>query len=109
MQNFDQEALLRKFDEMRQESWFPAAALMGGGLVAGVGFARRGLVGATLTALGGALAYYGMSAVCCAAPGQSLQNSQRRPEEMLHASGVQNATDEASWESFPASDPPATY
>jgi uncharacterized membrane protein len=77
--------------------------IIGGGLLAWHGIRRSRLLGIATASLGTAMAYRGWMSW------QELQNpapciaEPERPEPHVE----QNRVDEAAWESFPASDPPA--
>lgn len=72
------------------EGWMELA---GGGLLLVLGLRRGGLLGTSISVLGGFLAAKGVQRVCQA--------------EGCGLPSVTEAVDEASWESFPASDPPS--
>mgnify|MGYP005837017563 FL=1 len=75
--------------------WGPVVV---GGLLAGYGLARGRLPGMAIAASGG-LIYRGLFGTC----GTMAVGQQQVPDPVV----ANDAVDEASWASFPASDPPA--
>lgn len=76
--------------------------LFGGAVLLGWGLSRRSVPGLILACAGGYLAYRGLRTL-------NLSKFQPAPPEALHDWTVQDDVDEASWESFPASDPPSYH
>lgn len=80
----------------------PWALLLGMGLVAGLALGRRPILALLVAGLGGTLLY---------------QANRQRGSTQRHVghssipcpSAAVDPVDEASWESFPASDPPSSY
>ncbi|MEX2119158.1 MAG: hypothetical protein WD847_06080 [Pirellulales bacterium] len=86
------------------EQWGGLAA---GGLLAFLGtywgLTRRSLPGMAVAAAGGLLLIRGIRAYQCARGGGPCRDAGQRPDPAVENHRV----DEASWESFPASDPPS--
>lgn len=76
--------------------WGPVVV---GGLLAGYGLARGRLLGFAVAAIGGGLIYRALAGSCC----PTAVGHQQVPDPVI----ANDAVDEASWGSFPASDPPA--
>lgn len=74
--------------------------LLGGGALVGLGLARRGLTGLLLAGVGGYCVYQAAGRLC-----QDVGCGQ--DAEAPSDGAVEDKIDEASWESFPASDPPS--
>jgi uncharacterized membrane protein len=82
------------------ETWF---CLLGGVFLVATGIRQNSFSGGVIASLGSCMAYRG--AVCLlGAP--SSRTSSRKNGERPDPSVVDNPVDEASWESFPASDSP---
>jgi hypothetical protein len=77
-----------------------ALAVATGAMLFGWGLGRRSLFGLASTAAGGTL--MGIGLLCAAARCRAGESSRESPEPIVEESYI----DEASWESFPASDPP---
>ena len=83
-----------------------AARILGGVAVAGVGLARGGLLAPILLLGGAALLVRGVT-------DRPLRENAKRVQQWLTAphhqfgGGTRDLVDESSWQSFPASDPPA--
>ncbi|PWC43875.1 DUF2892 domain-containing protein [Azospirillum sp. TSO22-1] len=98
------------------------ASLVGGGILAVLGIRRPTIGGAVMALAGGALVARGLTGYC---PAYGLMESWRRPASAIPAQDVDDGrhrysrnpgdiygdaderVDEASEESFPASDPPS--
>ena len=94
------------------------AWLLGGGVLAGLGLIRRGVSGAAMALLGGAMIYRGLtgcSLIKVGLPAASDDSEERGPSfqhdsissKQTSKQTAQDEIDEAAMESFPASDPPA--
>lgn len=77
-----------------------AISAVGGGLLVGLGLARRSWPGLAIASVGGYLLYN-----ACQTTGSGCQTSSAHLGSESQR-GL-DRVDEASWESFPASDPPA--
>lgn len=82
----------------------PCTQMIAGGLLALYGLSRRSLTGLALAGIGGTMLYRAYQSHCC-----NLMPSYRAAPERPHPLVAANRVDEASWESFPASDAPAVY
>ena len=84
--------------------------LLGGGALALFGLSRRSVTGLVLAGLGGSMAYRTIQDVM---QQRALQGPPARGASTLVKSPsptvARDRVDEASWESFPASDPPSNY
>lgn len=74
--------------------------LMGGSALVGIGLSRRSLTGLALAGMGGYLAWRSFQELY----GPCLEGEL---DEVPRQGNLECSIDEASWESFPASDPPA--
>lgn len=96
---------LKAIGDFNARQW---TSLLGGGALALYGLSRRSLTGLILAGVGGALAYRTMQEVAPHAqrpPDIGAGSAAAWPGEAV----IDNEVDEASWESYPASDPPSTY
>ena len=86
--------------------WLP---LVVGSALALYGIWRGKLLGAALTLTGGALILRGLQSGCCGITEQTATSVPARPDVSLSPAEVElmDIVEEASEESFPASDPPA--
>jgi hypothetical protein len=111
----DRFELVRQDAEARKND---AVLIAAGGLVSVLGLARRGLFGLGLAAVGGGMIYRGVtgrmplrnllcsgSMVGDASQSPSYQNDHDQKASQL----PEDEVEEASMESFPASDPPARH
>lgn len=92
-----QDRLLGSLAVCNATDWTP---IVGGGLLVGFGLARRSLLGLFIAGLGGLIAYRSMSRQRHASDAAIQRESPPPPIS-------DDVVDEASWESFPASDAPA--
>lgn len=95
------------WQDLDERQW---AALLGGGALALFGLSRRSLTGLVLAGVGGSMAYRALQGV---RQQQTLEHPPAHGESTLAQSPgpsvMDDRVDEASWESFPASDPPSNY
>jgi len=90
----------------QMEPWLWCAA---GGTLLGLGLARRSLIGSIAAAAGAGLLYYGIQQFRGSPSGESggLFGFRRQSRPQVETRPVTCSVVElASWESFPASDPP---
>ena len=80
------------------------AGILGGSALALYGFTRRSLPGLVLAGVGGMIASRCMSGSC---PTSAVHNYPYFANRPADPDLETNNVDEASWESFPASDPPS--
>ena len=90
-------------DRLRNLGPERALAVAGGAALAAMGLRKRGILGGLLTAAGGLLVYRGLTGHSDFTQARAWGEAQLRDHGYLQAGNV----DEASQESFPASDPPA--
>lgn len=93
------------------------ASVVGAGALLAYGLIRRDWQGMALSALGGFLAYRGISGHCpitealdvhiAEDDGQDMDQAVRYDLRRRFGDFERDIVEEASWESFPASDPPA--
>ena len=76
------------------------ARVVGGAALVGLALSARGIVGA-------ALAFGGVALVLRGVTGRSVRENGRLAVNALRPEPTDKRVDQASWESFPASDPPA--
>jgi hypothetical protein len=85
----------------------PWGSIVAGGLMALLGtywgLTRRSLPGMAIAAAGGLLLFRGIRAYQCARGGDACCDDAQPPDPAV----AHHRVDEASWESFPASDPPS--
>lgn len=75
-----------------------------------LGLSRRSLSGIVLAALGGAMIYRGTTGVCqlySALGIDTAHPSKMEMPEQYRSNEARDEVEQASWESFPASDPPS--
>lgn len=95
--------------EISTNQWI---SLAGGTLLVGAGLKRRGLIGLGMAAIGGRMLYRTVQELRLMGQPRAAHHGVTgplhgpdEPDDMICSQPV----DEASWESFPASDAPATY
>jgi hypothetical protein len=87
-----------------QPTWLPeeihcGVMAVGGGLLLALGLARKSLSGLVVAGLGGYLIYSAVQRAFGCRPDEQI--------DQIPQPDLQDEVDEALWETFPASDPPA--
>ena len=100
MEDGRQDGGTRRIDE--RDVW----RFLGGGALCGLALSRGGLGGVGL-ALGGGMLIGGSGLLARARRGKAGEPIARPDEEARFGEDSRDLVEEASWESFPASDPPA--
>jgi hypothetical protein len=119
---------LTKTDKVNVDEFERLVSLVGGGLLSLYGLLRFSKIGLTLVLTGGYLIYRGLTGHCLAYEASGISTAsrterlqfksgskpgarngtpikqERRPDHIIQPD---NPVDEAAWDSFPASDPPA--